>query len=574
MPVAVKDAAADRPISFKLDVMPVFMRAGCNTGSCHGAARGKDGFRLSLFGFDPDGDHYRLTREIGTRRINLAVAGREPADRKERPAAVPHTGGKRFEPDSEYYQTLLRWLEAGAPNDAGRRADRRRRRALSAAGRARRRRAPRSSSSPRAKYSDGTDRDVTQPGRVPDEQRQLGRRSRPTAWSPPAARGEAFVMARFDTHTVGSQVLVLPKGLQVHAAARSPGNYIDELVDAKLKKLRIAAQRAVHRRGVPPPRRRSTSPACCRRPTSTHAFMADADPAKRAKLVDELLERKEFAEIWAMKWAELLHDQVDQPGQLQVDVPVLQLAAPTRSPATCRSNEMVQELLGASGGTFKNPATNFYQIERDTLKTAENVAQVFMGMRIAVRPVPQPSVRPLDDGRLLQLRRVLRPDRPQAGRGLPRDDRLQLRRRRSARIPVGGRSMPPKFLGGAAPDVAGKDRREVLAEWLTSPENPYFATSVANRVWAHFFGIGIVEPVDDIRVSNPPSNPELFDALGKKFTEYKYDFKQLVRDICNSRRLPALDASGTRPTRPTSGTSPTAASAASRPRVCSTASAR
>ena len=134
--------------------------------------------------------------------------------------------------------------------------------------------------------------------------------------------------------------------------------------------------------------------------------------------------------------------------------------------------------------------------------------------------------------------------------------------------------MTPKFLGGAAPDVAGKDRREVLAEWLASPENPYFATNLANRVWAHFFGNGIVEPVDDVRVSNPASNPELLDALGKKFTEYNYDFKQLVRDICNSQRLPAHDAARTRSTRPTSGTSPTAASAASGPRCCSTASAR
>ncbi len=202
---------------------------------------------------------------------------------------------------------------------------------------------------------------------------------------------------------------------------------------------------------------------------------------------------------------------------------------------------MVRELLAANGGTFRNPPTNYYQIERDTLKTAENVAQVFMGIRIAVCPVPQPSVRPLDDGRLLQLRGLLR----QIGRKQGEDYRETIVFNRGGgevTHPVGGRTMAPKFLGGAKPDVAGKDRREVLAKWLASPENPYFATSVANRVWAHFFGIGIVEPVDDIRVSNPASNPELFQALGDKLTSYNYDFKQLVRDICNSHTYQRLDA--------------------------------
>ena len=137
--------------------------------------------------------------------------------------------------------------------------------------------------------------------------------------------------------------------------------------------------------------------------------------------------------------------------------------------------------------------------------------------------------------------------------------------------PVGGRAMPPKFLGGATPDVAGKDRREVLVKWLASPENPYFATSVANRVWAHFFGLGIVEPVDDIRVSNPASNPELFQALGDKLTSYNYDFKQLVRDICNSQTYQRASAGQRQQRRPTWPISRTPASAAFRPRTCWTA---
>jgi hypothetical protein len=196
-------------------------------------------------------------------------------------------------------------------------------------------------------------------------------------------------------------------------------------------------------------------------------------------------------------------------------------------------NEMVQELLGANGGTFKNPATNYYQIERDTLKTAENVAQVFMGMRTQCA---QCHNHPFDRWTMNDYYSFAA-FFSQIGRKQAEDYRETIVYNSGGgevTHPVDGRVMPPKFLGGRLPDTAGQDRRVLLANWLASPENPYFATSIANRVWAHFFGLGIVEPVDDIRISNPPSNPELFTALGVKFTEYNYDFKQLVRDICNS----------------------------------------
>ena len=208
---------------------------------------------------------------------------------------------------------------------------------------------------------------------------------------------------------------------------------------------------------------------------------------------------------------------------------------------------MVQELLGASGGTFKNPATNYYQIERDTLKTAENVAQVFMGIRTQCA---QCHNHPFDRWTMDDYYSFAA-FFSQIGRKQGEDYRETIVFNSGGgevTHPVGGRAMPPKFLGGAAPDVAGKDRREVLAKWLASPENPYFATSVANRVWAHFFGLGIVEPVDDVRVSNPASNPELFKTLGAKLIEYNYDFKQLVRDICNSQTYQRSSAARTRPT--------------------------
>jgi hypothetical protein len=529
VPVQVKNAKADRPISFKLDVMPVFMKSGCNQGSCHGAARGKDGFRLSLFGFDPDGDHYRLTHEINGRRVNLAL----PCESllMEKPTGhVPHTGGTRFTEQSELYQTLLRWLEAGAPQD------------------------PPGLPTPvglellpknavldgkgtkhqmvvRARYSDGSDRDVTSLALFLSNNDTSAKIS-PEGVVTAGERGEAFVMARFATFTVGAQMIVLPKGIQFQFPKVAEKNYIDTLVNNKLKKLRIT------------PSELCTDEAFLRRACldiigvlpsveEYRRFMSDSAPNKREKLVDELLERKEFAELWVLKWAELLQIRSSQ----QVSYKATLLYYNWLQDNIARNvpmDQMVQELLGSTGGTFKNPATNYYQNETDTLKVSENVAQVFMGMRIQCSQCHNhPFDRWTQDdyyGFAAFFSQVGR-----KGTDDPREIVVFNSGGGEVAHPVGGRVMKPKFLGGATPDVAGKDRRVVLAKWLASADNPYFATNLANIVWDHFFGKGIIDPVDDVRVSNPASNPELLQELGKRFTEYRYDFKKLVRDICNSR---------------------------------------
>ncbi|MGD9722143.1 MAG: DUF1549 and DUF1553 domain-containing protein [Pirellulales bacterium] len=528
LPVAVKDAAVDRPISFRLDVMPVFMRSGCNTGSCHGAARGKDGFNLSLFGFDPAGDHHRITHEIGFRRINLALP-RESLLMQKAAGQVPHTGGKRFAEDSPYYQTLLRWLENNVPNDAPEVATVTAleiyppKAVLEGEG-------AKQQFIARAKYSDGTDRDVSDLA-VFLTNNDNSAPIDPNGLITAAARGEAFVMSRFATHTVGSQVIVLPKDLQYAPPSETPVNYVDELVDAKMRKIRVLPSELCSDEIF---LRRVTVDITGLLPTPDEyqQFVADADPAKRAKLIDRLLERKEFSEIWALKWANLLMVKTSNEvsyksmflysnwltNEISNNVPI---------------NVMVQKLLSANGGTFSSPATNYYQIERDTLKTAENVAQVFMGIRTQCA---QCHNHPFDRWTMDDYYSFAA-FFAQIGRKQGQDYRETIIFNSGGgevTHPVGGRVMPPKYLGGAQPDVNGKDRREELVKWLASPENPYFATSIANRVWAHFFGIGIVEPVDDVRVSNPASNPELYQALGAKLTGYNYDFKQLVRDICNS----------------------------------------
>jgi hypothetical protein len=525
--VDVIAAGSTEPVSFLTDVMPVLMRAGCNAGSCHGAARGKDGFRLSLFGFDPRGDYYRLTREIGPRRINLARPESSLLIEKA-VGGVPHTGGKLFDLDSEYARILLEWLEAGAPLDEGQPpavvgVDLYPPNAVMVG------EGTRQQFIARARYSDGTDRDVTTLA-VFDSNNSNSAAISKLGLVEAAARGEAFVSARFDTVTVGSQVIVLPRELQ-YTPPPITGNYIDELIGAKLTRLRMLPSGLCSDEEF---LRRVTLDITGLLPTvdEFHQFTGDSDPDKRAKKIDQLLERKEFAEIWSMKWAELL--MVKSSNEVSYKSMFLYNNWLTSQIAGgVPLDQMVRELLSASGGTFSNPATNFYQIERDTLKTAENVAQVFLGIRTQCA---QCHNHPFDRWTMDDYYSFAA-FFSQIGRKQGEDYRETVVFNQGGgdvRHPVDNRVMTPKFLGDEAPEIQGEDRRAVMAQWLTSARNPLFAASVANRVWEHFFGTGIVDPVDDIRISNPPSNPQLFDELGRRLTQYEFDFKRLVRDICNS----------------------------------------
>jgi hypothetical protein len=527
VPIKVVQSQVRPPVSFKQDVVPVLTRSGCNTGSCHGAARGKDGFRISLFGFDPAGDHFRITKEIGIRRINLAVP-EESLLLVKACGAVPHTGGKKVERGDAYYKILLEWLQAGAMFDQAEPAAVARvevyppQAVLDGSGSQQRMLAV-------AHYVDGTTRDVTWLSSWStnnETSAAVGKDGRVTA----GERGEAFVMARFDTHTVGRQILALPKDLPL-APLKDSGNEIDRLIYKKLRQLRVSPSGGCTDEEF---LRRVTVDIIGLLPTEDQyeAFLNDSSPEKRRRLIDELLDRHEFSEIWGMKFAQLL---MVRSSNNDVSPKAAHLYHEWLTDCFSRNvplDEMVRELLSATGGTLTNPPTNFYQVERNTLKIAENVAQVFMGIQTQCAQCHNhPFDRwTMDDyygfvGFFSQIRRKVGEDYREtivsSGGG-------------EARHPVDNRVMPPKFLGGEFAKVDGRDRREVLAEWLTSTENPLFAQSIANRVWAHFMGVGVVEPVDDIRVSNPASNPELFEFLGQRFVDYRFDFRALVRDICNT----------------------------------------
>ena len=531
LPVKVENAATEWPISFSLDVMAVLNKAGCNTGSCHGAARGKDGFRLSLFGYDPDGDYHRITRENLGRRINLAL----PDDSlmlEKGAGRVPHTGGERFTPASPLYQTMVKWLQAGAPKDPANVAKvigleiHPTQSVLEGAGTSQR-------LTVRAIYSDGSDRDVTSMASYMssnDAAAKVG----PTGVITADKRGESFVLARYEDFSVGSQVLVIPKDAKFEFPKVTENNYIDTLVNNKLKKIRITPSDLCDDATY---LRRATLDIVGKLPSveEVQAFNADADPKKREKKIDELLERKEFTQMWVMKWAELLQIRTDN-NRFQYKSALHYYDWLADQFAKNRPmNELVQELLTASGGTFANPAGNFYKVETDTLKLTENAAQIFMGMRIQCA---QCHNHPFDRWTMNDYYSFAS-FFAQVGRKTGEDNRETVVFNRASggvSHPVGNRDMKPKYLGGDLPEIKpGEDRRDVLAKWLASPENPFFAKNLANIVWAHFLGKGIVEPVDDVRISNPPSNPELLDELGKRFAASGYNFRKLVRDICTSR---------------------------------------
>jgi hypothetical protein len=531
LPVSVEQAKVERPISFNLDVMPVFMKAGCNSGGCHGSARGKDGFALSLFGYDPDGDYFRITRQTVGRRINLALP-EESLMIEKALGTVPHGGGERFKKDSELNKTLLRWLEAGVPKDPTNlpkvvSVDIMPKQAVLDGSNATQR------VTVRATYSDGSDRDVTTLAAFFSNNDPVAKISDDGVVSA-GQRGEAFVTARFDTHTVGAQVLVVPKNYKFNWPEVPENNYVDGLVNAKLKKLRITPSEVCDDATFI---RRAYIDITGTVPKSDEVrdFVDNMSAGKRADLIDKLLDRKEFADLWVMKFAELLQIRSNQ-NEFQYKPALLYYNwLQEQFSANKPIDEIVKGILTAEGSNFKNPAASYFQVERDTLKTSENVAQVFMGMRTQCA---QCHNHPFDRWTMNDYYSFAAffPQVTRKQGDDPRETIIYAKSDGEVQHPVTKKPMAPKFLGGEYPTIAkGEDRREVLANWLASTNNPFFAKNMANIVWAHFMGKGIIDPVDDVRISNPAINPELLEALGGKFMDYKYDFKKLVRDICNSR---------------------------------------
>jgi len=529
IPVQVSDAQKVLPLSFRNDVMAVISRAGCNTGKCHGAASGKDGFRLSLFGYDPEGDYFRITREMGGRRLNLASPENCLLLNKST-GRVPHTGGMRVEPDSESYKILTTWLDQSAPTDPAESRvlvgiDVYPKEAVFAKPGFKHRLVV------RARYSDGTDLDVTRFSVFVgnnESAAKVGESGLLTATGP----GEAFIMARFDKFTEGSAIIVR-SGKPFEKSVDPKAGEIDNLVLAKLDKLHIRPSGLCDDETF---LRRAYIDLIGLLPSETEydSFMADQSVDKREKLVDKLISRPDFGDLWAMKWAELF--QIRTTNGIS-DKALKSYDGWLRSRISKGESidSIVRELIPAVGGSFDNPPVNYFQTETSPQILAENVAQVFLGTRIQCAQCHNhPFDRwTMDDyyGFAAFFSRV-----GYKGAMDPRELTIFNTSEGGISHPVTSKSVKPKFLGGDEAKIPpGTDYRNVLSTWLTTPDNPAFARNFGNIVWAHFFGIGIVEPVDDSRVSNPPSNPQLLDLLARKAVEYRFDVKRLAREICLSK---------------------------------------
>jgi hypothetical protein len=532
-------AAPEEITSFRRDVMPVLFRAGCNSGTCHGSARGKDGFMLSLFGYDPKGDYERIVYEMVGRRVNAAVPEQSLLLLKAI-GAVPHTGGKLFARDSDYYKTILRWIAAGTPDDSGTVPETvklvlsEERLVFGKAGLGTTLKAT-------ALASDGSTRDVTRLARYFSNNESVAKidsDGRVVATGP----GDTHVFARFSRFTTGVETIVLPSEAGFVRPNPQAFNFIDTLVFDKLQKLRIAPSELCDDATF---LRRVTLDLAARPPTVEEfkAFTSDSRPDKRAIKVDSLLKDEAFATLWAAIWAEQLRVMGGNYAPVSTDVKAadayyqwIRKQISVGRPL----NEFVSEMVTASGSNLTNGPVNLYTMlvhkpQFEPKAFAADFSQLFLGVQIQCAECHN---HPFDRWTMDDYYGFV-----SFFTGMKRKPGIEPRERRiycdttaaPARHLVDGRPMPAKVLGSIDPVKAGGDPRKDLAEWLTSPSNDLFSRNLANRIWAQLLGRGIVEPVDDVRASNPPVNGPLLDALSKRLVDSKFDLRALVRDICNSR---------------------------------------
>jgi hypothetical protein len=531
--------------------MAVLSKAGCNQGVCHGNQNGKNGFKLSLRGENPSWDYSALTRDMLGRRMNKD----RPADSLillKPTATIPHEGGRRFSTDSLEYRIMVGWIAAGAPPDPPN--------------------APvlkKFSVSPpeqvligpssqvllhvQAMFSDGRLRDVSrlavyEPSNPAIEISPQGEIANPLARR--TSQGEisqgpieTSILVRYLDRRATVQLAFVPSHPDFQWREVPESNYIDHHVFANLRALQI----------LPSPV--CSDPVFLRRayldalgilptPDEVRAFLADSRPDKRARIIDQLLARPEFADFWALKWSDVLHNEektLDRKGVQAFHRWIRDCIAEGKP-----LNEFARELIAAKGSTYRKPATNFYRALRDPESRAEAFGEIFLGIRLQCAKCHN---HPFDQWtqqdyyslsaffariryKILENRRQDRLD----GHEFDGEQVVWEARKGEVVQPRTRQAMQPRYLGETTATLAGNvDRLEALADWVARPDNPFFARTQVNRIWYHLMGRGIVEPNDDFRASNPPSNGPLLEALKQDFVAHHFDPRYLVRTIMNSR---------------------------------------
>jgi hypothetical protein len=538
--IAIAGPGRAAEVSFERDVMAVLSRAGCNAGACHGNLNGKGGLKLSLRGEDPAADHAVLTRDMLGRRADP----HRPDDSLlllKATGKVPHEGGVRFSERTTEYAVLRTWVAAGCPPEppGGPKLTRL---TVTPANKILLDPADRFAVTATAHFSDGTTRDVT--GLTATEFTTPGvAKIAPSGEVVREQTGETVLLVRYLGHVAPVRVVFLPDRPVPDMGTIPATTDIDRLVFAQLRELRLkpaplAADHVFLRRayldalGILPT------------PAETRAFLADPSPDKREKLVDALLARPEFAEYWAQKWADLLRNEEKALDRKGVNVFYRWIAA--QLAADRPLNEFARDVLAARGSTYATPPANFWRAVRDPLQRAESVAQVFLGVRVGCarchnHPFDRWTIDEYYGFAALFTRidyRVLENNRKDVldKHEFVGEQVVYQKRDGEMTNPRTKAAAKPKFLGAPTPDLGpDADRLTALADWVASPDNPFFARAQVNRIWLHLMGRGLVDPNDDFRATNPPTNPDLLDHLTKDFAAGGFRLKRTVKAVMTSR---------------------------------------
>ena len=532
LPCAAQSPAEQpRAIDFQGEIVPLLSRYGCNTGGCHGKASGQNGFKLSLFGFDPAWDYDEITKRGRGRRIAPTAPDHSLLLAKAT-NMLPHGGGRRMEPDSEAYQTLRAWIASGAPPSAPNSPrvtglEIEPREAVLKAGESKQ-------VAVTALYSDGSRREVTRQSNFSSNLDIVARVDELGLITAGENRGEAAIMARY----MGQVAVFTAFAPHGEPLAEVPGfvqrNYVDQLCAEKWKRLGL----------VPSPPcddatfiRRVTLDLCGRLPTAdeVRVFLADASAEKRTQLVDRLLDSPDYPAYFAMRWGTILRNS--------------QLAGANQASYAFHNwikdsiarnrpyDEFVRGIVAASGEWQDAPAINWLWQNRDDQlhQTTADVAQVFLGTRLqCARCHHHPYERFSQEDYYGLAGFFTRMGRKSFGEPPPYFASPNVQT--GEKNPLTDKTPEPKFLDGEyAKFSPEEDPRHALVDWMARSDNPYFAKAMVNRLWGHFFSRGIVHEVDDLRQTNPPSNPELLDALARDFIEHKFDVKHVIRALVTSQ---------------------------------------
>ncbi len=527
--VHVKNAQAPFTWNFRNHVIPVMTKMGCNQGACHGALSGKNGFKLTLRGYDPEVDYDTLTRQSSGRRVSLAEPSHSLILLKPT-MAIAHGGGKRFDTSSLEYRVISEWIAAGTPPPSDQDATVTGLEVYPAS--ATLKPGAEQQLVVRARYSDGQIQDVTRWVKFSSSDEGVASVD-DMGHVKMNGSGEAAITLYYSSRVLYSRLSV-PFPNQIDPKVYTEfqrRNFIDDFVLAKLKALHITPSAPSDDATF---LRRAYLDAAGILPTSSEVenFLADRSADKRAKMIDALLERDEFVDYWAYKWSDLMlvSSRKLRSNAMWSFYDWIRESVKQNKPW----DQFANEIFTSSGNTRQMGALNYFVLHKDPIDLTENVTLAFMGQRITCARCHNHPLEKWTQKQYYQMANLFSRIGQKAG-AEPGDVVVFAKASGDINHPRLLRPLPPTPLDGVSiPLDSTEDRRVPFAAWLTSPKNTYFSRAIVNRVWANFMGRGIVDPVDDVRATNPASNEELFAAVSKDFVENHFDIKRLIRTIMNS----------------------------------------